>query len=254
MSSTAQGNGGTRGAWRVTTDRVFDVKTGYQVVELWEGIKSVILALERAWNLSGLRTHVANRGPIWRIEVYFGTDQTAAELPQDNWTWKMEPVQVPIWASPTIWSAMGAWSYGAADFKKKIEDAVSKGLTLSGAIASNTTAVKVWRLLCRGTDSYEVKRPVLRRTRTYSYSYINRQKIDSVQSVYSTAALKTTFGLPSEIQNALPIDPVTAPTDTQWAWMLAADESVIVPSINKIQESRTWVFAAWSTLLYAYVA
>ena len=114
----------------------------------------------------------------------------------------------------------------------------------------------IYKLLLLGADSYEVERLVITRSRSYSVQYwygAGGVVFDESPKVYSTTGLIDTENIPSYVGAQLPQPPTSKPENTEWAWKVRKDSSEI-SSNGKVEETRDWVFAPWSTLLYEYVA
>lgn len=108
-------------------------------------------------------------------------------------------------------------------------------------------------LVRRGVESYQVSTLILKRTRLMSVNLAPTIVLTEQTEFYSTARLITNEGIPAGLAGQLPITPYAPPTASQWGWLPRnANRSYI--SRGHIEEHSDWVFAAWSTVLYAYVA
>lgn len=246
MPSNATGNGGVASAWRLSSAYDFDPKFGYRVTEIWTGIKSQIIALTNGWSAAGLANVITHRGPLWQAVVQYGYDPNTTETPYDQWSLDAEPAQISIWAHPIVDIAMNDFAGGPSAFRTGIESAARSGTALGAEYSGNLVAADLYKLLCRGTEAYEVKRAVLTKTRTFSLAYTERLIVDGIERVYTTTALIAEMNIPVEIQNQLPNDPPDTPSGCRWGWKVRTDRSEIIPALGKIQETRDWVFAAWS--------
>jgi len=251
LASKITGNSGAGGVWRVDISEDFDPAAGYSVQETWIGTKAETIAKRLTFANGGFRTKISNRGPLWQLDVWFANAAPPGqpnEVAVDTWGLERGRVQISIWSHPSASAA--AVAYGnPADFRKIIEDAVKDGTTLAAtALNLNKPAEWLWRMLSRGAESYETKRPILRKMRTYSTAYTERIALFETEPVYITAALISTFSVPAEVQAQLPDNPTTVPYGCAWGWLEQGGASETIPAIGKIQEARTWVFAAWSVV------
>ena len=123
------------------------------------------------------------------------------------------------------------------------------------AARTNSTPLNIYKLLLMGADSYEIERLVVTRTLSYSVQYwygAGGIVFDETPKVYSTSGLIAAESIPSYVAFQFPQTPTSKPENTEWAWKVRKDSSEI-SSNGKVEETRDWVFAPWSTLLYTYV-
>lgn len=256
---------GSNRAHRVTTDLVWNPRYGWTAVELWEGPKAPMLALYQAYAIAGYQTRIGNIGPRYRLQVSLGFDsEGGAEVPLDRWSIDMERAQVSIWQNEAVISAMVAAATGQtvnlgggatramqiADVKylitQSVERATPAGVVLPSYILDKPALLRVIDLLLRDRDTYEVRRPVLSRSRTFSSAYLNRMRLDPVQKFYSQSRLVVEFSVPAFIQNQLPsADPGVPPANFKYGWMLMVDRVEEIPAIYKVQETKDWVYGLW---------
>ena len=243
------------------------VLTGQQIVNnqqtgsSWEieyaGTRASILALAASYTAAGVNVRSDLSKPVCTLVASFPYDPTqpaSSEVPIDRYELVRDMVSVSIFAAPNV--AAEADRYGSAQYRKLIEDAVEAGEDdLNASYPEYPLIVPVFKALCRGIESYETERPVLSRTRTFSANYATRSRIEARPTVYTTATLVSTFSLPAVVAAQLPADPPPAdtPAGTVWAWKSSTDTATITPSNNRIEEHKSWTFAAWSTLLYSAV-
>ena len=178
---------GLNAAVRTKTEVVFQPRYGWTSQETWEGPRQQVQALYDALVLSGYRVRTTHTGPRYTLLVDLGVPPD--EVPVDHWTIDMERVQVSIWSAQIVNDALWALAEGEDDapaaIRKDIEDAVSKGNNCPAYIAGFGYGGKfplydVYVALIRGQTSYEIKRPVLGRQRTYSIAYTSRIVLDQV--------------------------------------------------------------------------
>lgn len=235
----------------VRTRRIIDSAAGNAWEQEWAGSMSGIASLAESLLAAGARIRDESSNGVGRLVAIYSADPNdpSSEEAVDRYEFEMEPVQVSIFNHPAV--ALESDRYeSASKYKTDIEEAVSAGTTLTLDETEYPYAHEVFRLLSRGVESYELKRPVLSRVRTFSPSFSGRVVLSAIETVYTTSALVREFGLPASVANQLPVDPPEVPAGTVWAWKLRGDRSTYVPAQNRVEETRDWVFAAWSTLLY----
>jgi hypothetical protein len=68
--------------------------------------------------------------------------------------------------------------------------------------------------------------------------------------------LISVFGLPAKIQSQLPANPSAAdtPATADWGWWMRTDRSEQIPALNKLEEIKEWVFAAWEIGIFNVIA
>jgi hypothetical protein len=251
---------GNNNARSIMTGLDFDPETGWVWRETWEGSEDAIKAVQIQYAAAGYRSRsYQQEGPVWR------GDFTRAPSPEeggqaevtDQWEFDTEFVQQSIYESPNVIAAAGNDDESLSIAKSAIEQAISDRLSLSEFQTKFPTAtplaIQLFVLRTRGQQAVEVERLVVRRVRTLTISTAQRVTLDAVPRIYSTAALINTFGLPQFIADRLPAIPGAAPNYTAWAWKKRRDTSTFIAQLNKFQEIRDWVFAAWSTLTYQLI-
>lgn len=255
------GNGTAR---IVSYETVFDPQLGEQQIENWEGSEDALITVGRNQiTPSGGKWRVQQHdGPIYRMAVNYGEVQSSGviEQPIDRWERVTEYIQEDLRNNPNV-IALAGDAYTLNKWIKDVKAALKLNLTLDqyygdedfDPIFASDEQIKLYELYARGTESHEIKRFVLRLRRTISVKYAARSVASAVENIYSTGALIANFGIPPEIANTLPANPATPPANTAWSWKQRQDNSVFLPGLNKIEESKDWVFASWSTLLYNLV-
>jgi hypothetical protein len=248
----------------VSVETVFDPNLGEQQIENWEGSEEALISIARNTVIpSGGKCRVSQGdGPIYRMAVSYGEVQSGGttETPIDRWERVTEYIQEDLRQNPNVIAAAGT----AKTLNKWVQDvkaALRANLELSEFYATeddpNPTIADeqnlLYELYSRGTEAHEIKRFVLRLRRTISVNFVGRSVADPIEKVYITPTLISLFNVPPEVAGTLPANPPTSPAHTAWAWKQRQDNSVFLPGLNKIEESKDWVFAAWSTFLYILV-
>ena len=232
--------------------QVIDSASGNSWEHEWTGSVSGIAALAVALVAAGARVRDESANGVGRlIATYsFDPENPTGEEAVDRYEFDMEQVQVSLFNHPAVaLEAAQLGENGPALYKETIEGYVRDGAAY--ALGANyPLGEEVYRLLSRGVESYEIKRPVLSRARAFSPNFSGRVVLSAVETVYTTAALVRDFAIPATVASQLPDNPAETPEGTAWAWKLRGDRSIYIPQLNRIEETRDWVFAAWSTLLY----
>jgi hypothetical protein len=207
----------------------------------------------------GAKIDVTEDGGKCRLVATFAKDPAtasdpAAEVPKDRYDLDWELVQASIFSIPAATNEAKGY-VSAAQYKKDITDAANNGDKYPLSESSYPVGKLLYQLLTRGTEHYEFKRPVLSRVRTYTDKYPNRTVIEQRETVYTTSSLISTFGIPSDIQAVLPLNPGTTdtPDNAVWAWKLRGERLSYNSGTRRYEESLTWAFAAWDTNLYNLV-
>jgi hypothetical protein len=243
---------GFAGPIRTRSEITFDPVLGDGVMEWWKGPKQAILGMARYFKEQGYRCTARSAGPLWEFQIFIGKSDSD-EAAQDRWTFDKDFPQISIFALP--WVAAEAAKYvSKAQYRKDLEDAVKNGKDNPLDVTQFPLSIGVYEDLSRGTEAYEVERVILRRTRTYSFTFPDKIVLQPLPVVYSEKTLVATFKIPASIQAQMPDPPADVtltPSGTRWAWKTRHDSCDEIPYLNKFQEIKEWVFAAWSTHLYA---
>lgn len=246
---------------------------GESYFEVWRGTRAQALAKASALRLAGFRVQRRKwSGPGYQVTGTISLAPVAgggsgSETPVDRWRITTQLAQLDMRSNPKLLAAFRAFvaeEYIESQLNINIQTADNL-LASGGSVndvgpssppnpAADALGRKLFNLRARGTQSYELKRPVLTRIRTVSTNYANQFIMEAQPKVYTTAALIRDFGLPATIQQRLPATPNEAPSDTVWAWLWQQQDSDTIPSLGRVEEMDSWVFAAWSTVLYDVVA
>jgi hypothetical protein len=241
------------------TDREFDPQAGFVYVQRYNGSEAAVRALETGFIAGRARTRIVQDGPHYILEVRTAAPQDGSvELPIDKWEFDTDFVQDPIWSGPKIIAAAAA--FGATqnpvltaddvikqwrdDFKTKSD---AKTLPKDTGFTGDKLHLYVSNVV-RGQEAIEVERAILTRVRSFSATYAGQVILDAVPKVYTTGSLISLFAIPPAIANRLPGNPAYTPLYTAWGWKKRKDSSEFILAINKVQETKDFVFAAWDTL------
>jgi hypothetical protein len=232
----------------------YSAETGYGLRQTWHGSKAAIVAKLSTYAQQGYNgTTSKSAGGSWQLVI------SLPDVAFDRWEIDTEWEQRSLFALPQADAEMSAYSNagstGRAAYKKMIEDAVSNGdNALSVTEGAYPYAYVIFRLMSRGVEAYEVRRPVIRRRRTVALQWATPITLDQNENVYTTAKLITTFAIPALVQLQLPANPAVTPIDCAWAWKTRTQASSSVPALNKTEEQTEWVFAAWPTKYYTLIS
>lgn len=268
---------------RTYSELTLDPRYGVASRETWRGEKKALLGLAAAFREAGYRVeYVDNEGTATLNVIIPQYNDGTAETPQDTWEIENETIQRSIWRNPRLFQAAGSDEDTMAYWRQRTQNA------LNGNFAqANTDPIeyqvfnptnkepltpeeagfssdgpepylyKIYVKLLRGEDSFDSTTVVLKRSRVISASYAQRSVVQAIEKVYTTAKLITTFSVPNSIAALLPADPTDAtlkPPGTTWGWKTRRDTSQIIVAVNKLQEVKDWIFAAWDNDLYEIVA
>jgi hypothetical protein len=251
---------GEAGATLVKTGREFDPNVGFVNIQTYEGNQAAIYALEAGFTAARARTHVDHDGPVYTLEVRSGTPSNPlTEQPVDKWNIDIDFVQESIWSAPKFLAAAAPVALAAdktlddliAYWKMRVKDEQAKESPDTSAWVSPIK--EMYAAINRGQEAYETERPVLSRVRTISASYAGQVVLEAVPTVYTTDSLVFYFGIPLTISSRLPPNPTYTPPFTAWGWKKRKDTSEFILALNKVQEVKDWVFAAWNTLTYEII-
>ena len=185
------------------------------------------------------------------------------ETPVDSWEIDSEYVQENFWSSQRVIALAQAsadttggdlastLSFWRSQVEATLKENPQPTPEAAGFIGPNER--ELYRLRYFGVTATEVRRIILRRVRTVSLSYANQVILDAVEKVWLTSALARDFALPNAIVNRLPTDPDNKPTNSAWGWKLRSDQSRLILRLNRVEEQKSWTFAAWSQTLYEFV-
>jgi hypothetical protein len=240
----------------VSRDIQFDPTNGYETVERYEGNKTSILSLAAAFNTNGTRTSVTHKGPLYALVARMaalngGNDP---ETPVDHYEIGCEFVQEDIIMSHKLLAAandsvvtLRTWRNQIAELLKRDPPGQLQGVVDPGEQA-------LYNAMARGQESIETRRITLSRVRTVSSNYSAQMVPLKDEIVWTTKKLAAVFLIPSLVADRLPGSPLpAAPVGTIWGWKLRAQEARFVMGTNKVQETQSWTFAAWTIITHDIV-
>jgi len=224
------------------------------------GLQHSIIARGRQFEIESKRDALVgggydvavNQGPAyWTLNAsrnYWWEESPYVE----RWTLTTEIIEKDLFSHPEVMAEMYAYSDGAAKYKKRIEDAIANGDTIT---ASPSWLIKE---LSRGVEGYEHEYHVLSRTTTFDRlagdqlpSPFNMRLILSRQ-ILSSSQLAAEQNIPADVLFSLPADRGSSTDDAkkvQWGWRVREQKAEIDTStMGSFQMS--WTYAAWSTFIY----
>jgi hypothetical protein len=242
----------------------FDGSSGQVWEEQWVGSDAGIAAkYVEAIALGGKARRTYDQGQAGLYVVYArDPNDVSPEVPYEEWDDDVTTEQTDLFSwAPVVNEAKDFVSASTnrtgtiAAYRKDIKDAVDDGLAYPLSRTSWPVGAFVYDLLSKNVTSIPLNRPTLTRTREFSSAYTGRNQMTARQSIWTTAALISAFNIPAAVQSRLPDDPPAneTPSGTVWAWRLAVDRSSYNVSKGKIQEVKTWEFAAWVSSFFNYV-
>ena len=245
---------GTAAALRIESKWIIDPDIGDAIEETWQGLRNSILSLAQGFKEAGGKAIVTHQGALWRcIVTWSQTPAGDVEIPVDKYEFDTEIFETSIWNIPGA-TAEAASYIDQAQYRKDIEDSVNAGDAYPLNVGSFPWGYVVYKMLLRGVRAYPLKRIVLRRVRTFALQYVTRITLQANPVAYYTATLVSGFAIPAIIAAQLPANPSASftPQGTAWAWWMRTDRSEQIPALNKVEEVKEWVFAAWETALYSF--
>jgi hypothetical protein len=265
---------------KVSSEVVYDVHNGNELRETYKGAEASIDALTSAFRIAGYTVTRATENGVHVCQVRIANvddsgGYSGTETPVDKWQVNFDFFQTSVWDHPGIMygiqvyadslfngnydNALGAVRGPIENYLKgKKWDTASSAYVdySSGPLTPEDTGLtagefpyKLYCLLMRGTESFEVERPVLSRVRTYSAAYLTRFTMPAWPTIYTTAQLISAYAIPAVTQSQMPSDPAFTPTDCTWGWK-ERRHNLEIDYQGKVTETLDWVFAAWSNLLY----
>lgn len=246
---------GNNSARQLAPEHQFDPELGYTEIEVWEGSERGLLAVAAQYAAAKFRYRIFQKddGPTWRAEFSrTPTEAEGADEVIDEWEFDRDYGQEDLRHSPKVINAFGGSTADLAEAFNLIEDELKKSeqtlVPTPGVIAL------MYDNMARGQTSYQSYNVVLRRVRTIPIQYAGAAVQEAIPSVYSRDALIHGFDIPPGIASRMPDAPVNyTPPSTQWGWLQRQDQTKFLPRRGRAQESREWVFAAWSELTYDFV-
>lgn len=259
--------------------------TGNSLIETFRGNRTALEALKDQFKALGATADLSTAGSnLWELTIVIDVNlaNASAETPFDSYRWDDEFYTEDVYSNPlvtkpttypnidgfpspgqpgsvtsnqlaTIERIISEYQSGAQD----TSDATKKAYVASwkALLLENPWAADVAYFRIRGHTSYELKRPVLTRIRSYSTQYTQRQSMEAVPTVYSSETLVSLESFPDVIKNQMPANPPAAVTPplTAWGWRKRAQSSEVIPYQAKISETTSWTFAAWPTTFYQHV-
>jgi hypothetical protein len=172
----------------------------------------------------------------------FGTNEP--EIPVDEWELFSQDVEKEmIESNSTVVESLT--ENERAGLKQYIID---PGPDTIPARLPGSNLDKLVKLAIAGVHSIVVSVPTLRHTQTVSANWTTKAAMTNVHKLFTTAALMTSEGVPSDVLFDMPQE-VSVRADQTFAWMKKYP-TVRISSKNKRQIEQEWVYGLWSTLLY----
>lgn len=234
-------------------ERITDAFNGDSVQVTWVGPENAIDGIRNSFrNNRRVICRTNHDGPIHRAIVNFGSQNFTEGDSEvfDTWTVSNETLEKDIFQHPDI--AAEADSFGAHEYRKLIEDALSSGDDLDPTLRGSTIyplADSVLADLARGQTHFEDVYTVLRCKRVLAADSIGKFTAPSGNlPIYTTAQLPVPNNvlpvLPGSTGNAFPDNPPNA----RWGWKQKGPTCDFVGRKAEIQVE--FVCAAWSFTTY----
>lgn len=241
---------GYSGLSQVGTERVFDPVSGAETFIIIEGSQASLETFAAQQQQYGRRVSVfPHEGPIYRARIQFNIAPLQGSVVggADSWEFSHSNREVDIFSHPDVENS------GVSD-----EDFTSYREAIENRQALPAGAPSIWETVKqqydRGNTSYLLSHLVLRRRKVIPATFNQGSKFFGQGTVYSSAALVSTFSVPGSVANQIPdTSGLDTPSDASWGWFLMGQESNIVPAQNKHEEVLEWELAAWSTIWYTHI-
>ena len=239
----------------------FDPGEGWQNQQTWIGTKDAIYAKASEMAAAGFKVRVTQKGPKYTAvcNIPTVTGATGEQQALDQYELDAEWAQDSIYANPRVVEASNNSTYKVATWRSRIEKALKTDPPTSLTFTLNDTDLEIaamqalYYLAALKVEAFETRRYVLRRRRTIPATYSQPVSLDPFEKIYRTATLISGFNIPALIAGQLPADPPFTPQGTVWGWKARTDASQFIPALNKKEEVKEWVFAAWASYLYQIV-
>lgn len=184
--------------------------------------------------------------------ITYGILTPGTEQVFERWEVDREVVDKDIMQSPAF---VGISDAGKQELKRWRADPSSDLDTTKGTNTGTDPGLmnSVKSLVLLGVEVVQVATLVLKRSRQVSGSYVTAIDLSERTKFYSTGALLKLAGSVPFVKGVLPVDGGTKPANSQWGWLpRQSNRSFIGRGV--VEEQEDWVWAAWSTILYQYVA
>jgi len=169
-----------------------------------------------------------------------------------------------------IENALAAHKRGSQDESETWEGYLIYGLTGGDVegfpvdVHPNDRARALFAQRRLGLEYDQVTRPTLIHTRTYSPIYNPpidggdtrrpRTQMEVDRQIYSTNYLVAALDIPAITQSRLPPSTNPRPKNTAWAWKPSELRTTFDRGSNRISETASFVFSAWTTLTHTLVS
>jgi len=263
-----------------------DKQSGPSFTQVFEGTRVALDALRRQFQNAGARVELtapagkatlsvtwASNGPSGLNPAGDPMASASSETPTDRWSIDSEPHQISVWKNPGVDEEAAKYaspgypqefinpdtnevSSGKPAYRKGIEYQVSVGKAYPYTRSDFPKGYDVYQNLIRGEEYWNSDVPVVSLSRTYSLNYTGAAFPVSLKTrVYTRSALIRTFGIPAIVADKIPADPTTPAieSDLIWGWRQRRQSDQYNLATRRVEESRSWEFAAWSRAFYDIV-
>lgn len=228
---------------------------GFFWVYHMDGDPKSIYSEASALQLIGYDVYTRRSGPYVSLTARRNRASGFLSQPTDRWTITSEILEKDLLSLPAAMAEIDAFSAGRAYYQRGIRNALKNESNLDSNFnqASQPTAFKILEELRRGVEVFESEYTIMTRTRTFDAmttgSLPSSLQLQSNRTIYTTAQLQSLENIPSDLLFALPSDTLTPPQQTLYGWRIREQQAEITDSTTGVHRT-SWVYAAWSTLLY----
>lgn len=248
---------GTAGAVLESEDRTWTRGEGWTTVRNYSGREEELTGVQMTLVDDGWDARIDRSGPVLKL---IATKQANASNDQefyDRFRIHKEHVDQSIWTLPEIEQEIQAlWPPPKHSYRTELESAVAQEdeefLNVTFPPGTYPQAQRAYVELTRGADAFENEYTVLTRERVVGIQFAPKLVLPDQNSglIYSTSELQSTFGIPTFIGIGWPAVPSYTPPNTEWGWRYRRRSVEYIES-RKAMQIQDWVFAAWSTFIYA---
>lgn len=194
----------------------------------------------------GIRVGTRQHDGVVGIELNYPPDVFT-----DKWETDREKVEKDLLFNPAFTGLTQAEMTNVRTYRAS--PAGSTNIVIPPGSANTALMNQIQALVLQGTEAYVVFTLVLKRTRTMSVRTAPTVQLTERTQFFSTARLITQEGVDLNQTGALPATPYAPPVDHTWGWLPRNSNRSYI-SRGFMEEHSDWEFAAWSTVLYQYVA
>ena len=224
----------------------FSPRESYDSIYDIEGPKRAILPLiTELRNLGYSGTYICDRTPNAKITYQIprldgGGPVVPEELPNSIWELFGSTSEIDILESNRL-AAL------TEEERRIIREAINSPVAGESPALTTALAINVYLIMLKGVRSDRVTVPTLRVTRAVSTFYPILNPLVNIESIYSSATLRTAEAVPS--QYVLPASGAAADADFMFGWYKKFPQ-IQQTGFNKFNISQEWEFGKWPVVIF----